>query len=142
MVSKYYWYRNGWPAERLREGRISSLRRRRRRWYLPNLADRVWLSRLLPVTAWALVYPLKPGAHFLCDDNGDLGVDVFVAYSRLQADFTRIVSGFGYTPAELQMPRVNTARYEAQSLPDDLLGWVVRKRMPADHTLNARAESE
>lgn len=94
------------------------------------------------MTAWALVYPLKPGAHFLCDDNGDLGVDVLGAYSRLQADFTRIFSRFGYTAAELELARVNTARYEAQSLPDDLLGWVVRKRMPADHTLNARAESE
>ena len=33
VVSKYYWYRNGWPAERLRSGQISSLRRRRRRWF-------------------------------------------------------------------------------------------------------------
>ncbi|MFM9816321.1 UNVERIFIED_CONTAM: hypothetical protein K0B97_00055 [Spiribacter pallidus] len=60
------------------------------------------------------------------------------AYSRLQGDFTRIFSRFGYTEAELELPRVNTARYEAQSLPDDVLGWVVRKRMPADHMLNVR----
>lgn len=45
VVSKYYWYRNGWPAERLREGRISSLRRRRRRWYLPNQPRRPRLAR-------------------------------------------------------------------------------------------------
>jgi hypothetical protein len=142
VVSKYYWYRNGWPAERLREGRISSLRRRRRRWYLPNLADRVWLARLLPVTAWALVYPLKPGAHFLCDDNGDLGVDVLGAYSRLQADFTRIFSRFGYTEAELVLPHVNVTRYESQRIHHDWLDGVVKARMRRDRELNEQAEGK
>ena len=142
VVSKYYWYRNGWPAERLKAGQISSLRRRRRRWYRPNLADRVWLARLFPVTLWALVYPLKPGAWFLCDDAGALLIDELGAYSRLQTDFTKIFSRFGYAENDLVLPHINVSRYENQTLSRDLLSRVVEKRMPRDASLNANAEQQ
>lgn len=142
VLSKYYWYRNGWPAEHLQEGRISSLRRRSRRWYRPSLADRVWLARVLPVTIWALVYPFKPAAHFLCDAQGRLGVDSLGAYSRLQEDFTRIFSRFGYTQEQLILPHVNVTRYESKRISRDVLDWVVETRMRKDAELNRFAEKK
>jgi hypothetical protein len=94
------------------------------------------------VIAWALVYPLNPGAHFLYDDNGDLGVDVLGAHSRLQADFIRIFSRFAYTEDELVLPNVNVSRNESQRIDRDWLDRVVQARTRRDREVNEQAEGK
>lgn len=132
-LSKYYYYRQGEPYKRWSKGTLPFFTRNRN-WYKPSLTHKVLLARILPPTIWASIYPLKLNRHFLVDAHGNLLIDELGKHERLQEDFMRIFSQFGYRKAELDLPMRNATKYH--KAPPQLFAMrrVVERRRPEEMT--------
>ncbi len=110
--SKYYFYRNGRPARQVRTGPITLRKKPNDGKISVPLALRVLFSRMTTFRIWALLYPFKPGAHFLMDAEGTILVDRIGDFDRLQEDVTGIFGALGYDPASLALGVVNRSDYD------------------------------
>lgn len=140
IISKYNWYRNGWPYQRLRQGNLPFFTRNRN-WWKPSLAHRVVLSQCLPLGIWARLYPFKPNAFFVTNADGQLDLDYVGLFESLQADFTRIFRQFGYTESELELPKSNTVKYESYSISAGVLRKAINRRARRDMQLIEEVKS-
>lgn len=130
-VSKYNWYRNGWPRKRWEE-RTLPLFTRNKNWWRPSLAQKVLAAKYLPPRVWLSLYPFKPNAYFLLNKNGDLGVDFLGHFETLQEDFISIFTKLGYVTEDLRLPQVNVAKYDDYDIDQRLIDRVAQKRCPDD----------
>lgn len=138
-VSKYNWYRNGWPYDSWKDGSLP-LFYRNRNWWKPSLAHRVLLARSLPISLWLRIYPFKPNAHFVLDSDGSIGLDLVGRFHDLQEDFIKIFSQFGYCKSDLMLPRVNVVKYEDYNVNHKLVDKIVQKRCRLDMKIADRME--
>lgn len=131
VLSKYNWYRNGWPFEKLKRRELRWFYSNRN-WWKPTLAHRTALARALPFWAWAKLYPFKPNYHFVTDARGGLAVDHVGLFETLQQDFLQIFRKFGYAPDQLELPRSNVAMYGNYGTRRGQIQRVVKKRASLD----------
>lgn len=136
VISKYNWYRNGWPYEKLKCGELRWFYSNRN-WWRPTLAHRVTLARVMPLKAWARLYPFKPSYYFVTDRRGRLSVNHLGLFETLQNDFSRIFRKFGYSSDELELPRSNLATYEDYRFSRTVLNSVAKRRAALDLELIA-----
>ncbi|MFO7903957.1 MAG: hypothetical protein R6U98_14940 [Pirellulaceae bacterium] len=131
IASKYFFYKRGWPRERLNDGKIGFFKGKKRL-IGRNLAARVWLARLLPLPLWGLLYPAKSNSYFLCDDGGRFLINRVGNFSSLQEDFIDIFSRVGYDPGALILPYENAAKYQTDEVPLGFFKIIARRRFRRD----------
>ncbi|RYH08141.1 hypothetical protein [Tropicimonas sp. IMCC6043] len=128
MVSKYHFYRSGRASERSDRGDGGL-----------GLKLRVAFARATPITLWCRLYPFKTSSHFV-DDGAVPAVEELGDFARLQSEFLRIFSRFGYTEAELTLPVKNRTDYTPPtSRQRARIGAIARSRCRRDFELYEQA---
>lgn len=140
-LSKYFYYRQGEPYQKWQAGRTRFFHPNKN-WYKPTLVHKVLLARALSPTLWARVYPLKLNHHFLVDADGTLLVDQIGSYERLQDDFTRIFSHFGYEISALQLPVRNVTTYRKAPPQTEAMRRIIQQRRPEDFDLFSKLKTD
>jgi hypothetical protein len=126
-VSKYNFYRKGWPYKHWREGSLSFFSRNKP-WWRPSLAQRVLLARHVPFRLWLRAYRSKSNAHFILDPKGRPIVDEIGLFDDLQEDFVKIFTNLGYSEHELTLPRKNVTQYDPSDFDFEFVDKIIRKR--------------
>ena len=130
--SKYFFYRNGRPAQMLATGGLVVRKRPRDGKVSIGLALRIALAKILPLTVWAFLYPFKSGAHFVTDAEGRIVVDTFGDFDRLQEEVERIFGAVGYDPARLDLGIVNRSEYDRHQPAGQALAFIAGLKLPRD----------
>lgn len=70
----------------------------------------ITIARILPYSLWAVLFPMKKCSNYFLDDSGEVIVDCLGSTERLSEDLREIVTEFGVSPDELDVPHLNKSR--------------------------------
>lgn len=100
VVSAYHFYRNGRAVEQVWQ---------REKFTIKMLLN-VVLAKLLPLSLWIRVHPLKTSAHFLTDRNGNLLVDRIIKFEDLADEFGKLCAEIGLEPGTIEHSNASSHR--------------------------------
>lgn len=98
MVSSYFFYKNGQP--------ITSGNHNPYPIYL-----RIGLTKILPFSLWAMVYPYKSNLGHLADQNNNPLVDYIGRLSNLEGDLKKILKKIGLNLDNKDFPHKNKSTH-------------------------------
>lgn len=93
---------------------------------------RVMFARLLPFWLWALFYPYKGNAHYLCDSNGTNLMTRLIRFEALKEDLNEVIGELGLQADPSDLPHSNRSKasdINLGSMPivTSMMRWKARK---------------
>lgn len=142
ILSKYYFYRVGRPAQAFDKGRFTWRKRRGDGNVGPKLAARIAFARLVPPSAWAALYPFRHSVEYVVNSEGELDVDVIGRFEYLCEDFATIFRKLGYAEEQLRVPVENRTEYPRDVQINRVFEGIINWKIKADLELYKRALPE
>ena len=135
VISKYYYYKMGRGAKRARHAKFDS------RGILNKM--KTVSAQILPIRLWALVYPYSMTHEFVLGQSGALLVDEIGNFDKLEEDFVKIFSKFGFDANNLALPVANRSGYSVKRhAEDNLLKKIIAWRCSVDRRIFDDCASE